>query len=83
MIKIGAVLQAVRMRAGLNQEDLAYKLHLSQSDISKIEKDRKLPALDTLARWTEVTNAKEVLVAYLCGIDGIAIMQSVLQLFGG
>lgn len=82
-MKIGAVLQAVRVRAGLTQEDLADKLHLSQSDISKIEKDRKFPQLDTLLKWIETTNAKEVLVAYLCGIDGITIMQNILQMFGG
>lgn len=83
MLKIGAALQSIRVRAGMTQEELAESLHLSQSDISKIEKDHKLPSLDIFYKWTEVTNAKEVLVAYLCGMDGIMIMQKILQILGG
>lgn len=83
MLKLGAVLRSMRHRAGFSQEEIAFQLNISQSTVSKIEKDRKLPDLPLLIRWADVTNAKEVIVAYLCGLDGITIMQSILQMFGG
>lgn len=82
-MKYGAILQACRERIGWNQEKLAEKLHCSQSDISKLERDRKKPDADTLLAWTEVTGAREVLVAFLCGMDGLSIMQSILQITVG
>lgn len=82
-MKVGAILQAVRTRAGLTQEDMADKLNMSQSCISKIEKDRKMPEFNIMLKWVEITNAKEVMVAFIYGIDGINMLQSVMQLIGG
>ncbi|BBI32453.1 helix-turn-helix domain-containing protein [Cohnella abietis] len=78
-MKYGSILQACRERMGWSQEELAHKLHCSQSDISKIEHDRKGLDLDTVIAWTEATAAKEVLVAFICGMDGITIMQQLFQ----
>lgn len=82
-MKLGAILQACRERAGLTQEEMADRLNRSQSCVSKFEKDRKMPDLPTLIHWLNITNTKEVLVAYLCGMDGLAIMQHILNLIGG
>ena len=80
--ELGAILRAVRVRAGLSQEELAARLNYNQSDISKFETGAKEPTASTLIKWLKVTNAHEVLVAYLCGLDGIAIMQNILGMFG-
>jgi Predicted transcriptional regulators len=81
-VELGAVLHACRERAGLSQEKLAEMLNRSRSCISKFEKNRKLIDAETLFKWADVTNAREVVVAYLYGLDGISMIQSVLQVTG-
>ncbi len=76
-------MQACRERAGLSQEQMAERLHRTQSCISKIEKDKKVPDMSTFLLWVEATGAKDVAVAFLCGMDGISIMQNVMQFVGG
>jgi transcriptional regulator with XRE-family HTH domain len=68
-LKYGAVMRAVRQRRGLNQEELAARMNMSQSDISKFENDRKIPDMATMMMWAEQTCAKEVLIAFLYGMD--------------
>jgi transcriptional regulator with XRE-family HTH domain len=79
---IGAILRAVRVRAGLSQEELADRLNYSQSDISKFETGAKEPTVTTFLRWLRETNAHEVMVAYFCGLDGLTIMQTILSMTG-
>jgi transcriptional regulator with XRE-family HTH domain len=81
--KFGAVLRACRERAGLSQEKLGELLYHDRSVISRIESDKAKIDAQTLFRWTEVTNAKEVLIAYFCGLDGLQIMQNILAIVGG
>lgn len=78
-MRVGAVLRACRTRAGLSQEELANRLFISQSDVSKYENDTMEPHISTLQAWTTNTQAPEVLVAFICGIDGLSIMQSILE----
>lgn len=78
----GAILKATRVRAGLSQEELAARLNYNQSDISKFETGRKEPPASVFLRWFGETNAHEVAVAYLCGLDGITIMQNILNMLG-
>ena len=82
-MKFGAILKACRIRAGLSQKQLARKLHISQSDISKYENDVKEPTISLFQAWCMNTQAQEVLVAFLCGMDGLNIMQNLLNLLGG
>ncbi len=82
-MKFGAILQACRERAGLTQEEIAEKLHRSRSCISKLENDRKTLDVPTLIQWAEATQAKEVVVAFLYGMDGISMIQNVMSLLGG
>ncbi|WP_020615788.1 helix-turn-helix domain-containing protein [Paenibacillus daejeonensis] len=82
-LNLGAVLKACRVRAGYCQEKMAELMYKSQSDISKIERDQKEPGIKTMLHWAEVTNAKEVVVAYIFGMDGMSIIQNVLPLIGG
>ncbi|MED3508043.1 helix-turn-helix transcriptional regulator [Bacillus velezensis] len=85
-LKLGTLLRSTRERAGLSQEHLAELLHRSRSCISKFENDKKSLDVPTYVRWMEATNAKEAMIATLCGIDPSAVAQSIqniMTLFGG
>lgn len=82
-MRVGAILKACRTRAGLTQEELAFRLHINQSDISKYENDRVEPTLSILRAWTNNTQSQEVMVAFICGVDGISIMQTIMDVIGG
>ena len=88
-MRVGAILKACRTRAGLNQEELAHSLHINQSDVSKYENDTKEPPLSILQAWTNNTQTQEVMVAFICGMDGLNILQKIidagmtLTIFGG
>lgn len=81
-MKYGAILRACRERIGLSQEEMAEKLFVSRSAVSKIETDKQEVTLRQVAHWLEATNAREVMVSFLCGMDGLSIMQSILQISG-
>lgn len=79
----GSLMRASRVRAGYSQEEMAFRMDYNQSDVSKFESGKKEPPITTFVRWFELTNCKEVVVAYLCGMDGITIMQNLMQVAGG
>lgn len=81
-MRYGAILRACRERMGFSQEEMAFRLNRSQGTISKLEKDKVVLDMDTAREWADVTGAKEVLVAFICGIDGVSIMQNLLNIVG-
>ncbi|MCF3941600.1 helix-turn-helix domain-containing protein [Oceanobacillus alkalisoli] len=78
-MKYGAILKACRTRSDLSQEELAHRLHINQSDVSKYENGTKEPTISLFQAWLNNTQAQEVMVAYLYGLDGIAIMQQLIE----
>lgn len=82
-MKLGAIIQACRERAGFSQEKLAELMNRTRSCISKFENNYKKPDVDEFLEILKHTNAKEVAVAYLCGMDGVAIMTQILPFLGG
>lgn len=82
-MKFGSILQACRERAGFSQEELAEKLNRTQSCISRFEKDKKIPDMNTFMQWMQATQTQEVAIAFLYGMDGISILQSLLPVIGG
>ena len=82
-MRVGAILKACRTRAGFSQEALADELYISQSDVSKYENDTMEPHLSTLQAWTSTTQSAEVMVAFIMGLDGLGIMQSILEITSG
>ncbi|MFP3326440.1 XRE family transcriptional regulator, partial [Planococcus sp. SIMBA_160] len=61
-------------------------LSRSRSCISKIENDQKVLDVTTYVRWMEATNAKEAMIATLCGIDPLAVTKqitAIMALLGG
>jgi transcriptional regulator with XRE-family HTH domain len=82
-LKYGAILKACRDRIGMSQEELALRLHRSRSAVSKLENDQQELDVKTLSQWAEITGAREVVVAFVCGMDGLTILQNLLPLMGG
>jgi len=79
-MRVGAILKACRTRAGLSQEELAHRLYINQSDISKYENDTKEPSISMFKEWATQTQTQEVVIAFILGIDGIGMMQQVFEL---
>lgn len=82
-MKYGGILKACRERAGMNQEELAFQLHVSQSDISKYETNVREPSITLFNQWIQQTQTQEVMVAFLCGVDGIGAMQQIIETMSG
>ena len=82
-MNVGALLRACRERAGLTQTQLANRLHIEQACVSRVENDRKTLDMLTFQKWVNVTQAQEVVVAFLYGMDGINMIQKLLPLIGG
>lgn len=78
-MKYGGILKACRERANLSQEELAFELNVSQSDISKYESNVREPTLNTLRLWMQQTQTQEVMIAFLCGVDGLSTMQIIMD----
>jgi len=77
-IEFGSQLRKMRKRAGMSQEDIALDLHMSISNVSRLESNKyQLKAVD-LVRWAEATNAMDMLVALLVGVD-VSIVQQILE----
>jgi transcriptional regulator with XRE-family HTH domain len=53
-VKLGAFLRAAREKAGIGLRELAGRLDLSPTHVSRIERDDGTsPSRDTLVRWAE------------------------------
>ncbi len=69
----------MRKDAGMSQEEIALELHMSISNVSRLETDKyELKAADLL-RWGNITNCPEVIAAMVLGID-VALLQQALEL---
>lgn len=82
-MRFGAILRRVRIEAGLSQEELAPRLFLPRSTVSKLENDKmEIKAVD-LIRWFQVTQAPEIAAALICGVDIAALSQIITTIVGG
>ncbi|GED71220.1 hypothetical protein BRE01_49220 [Brevibacillus reuszeri] len=77
-MEFGAILKACRVRSKMTQDQLAEKLHIARSCVSKLESGKKLLDVPTLVKWAEATSSREVVVACLYGMDGLSILQNVM-----
>lgn len=68
-LEFGMVLRKMRKRADLSQEQLAERLHLSRSNISRLESGKlELKARDLIA-WAKETNAQDMMIAFTMNVD--------------
>ncbi|MBM7634033.1 helix-turn-helix domain-containing protein [Geomicrobium sediminis] len=79
-MKYGGAMRALRKKAGYNQEEWAEINHMTQSDVSKYENNRKEPAISVFQTWCTNAQAPEVMVALIIGVDGIGMMTQIMEL---
>ena len=59
---VGSVLQKMRLKAGMTQEELASKAKVDRTYISMLEHDKKSPTLDMLFRLCQALGIKASMV---------------------
>jgi transcriptional regulator with XRE-family HTH domain len=59
---LGGILREAREKAGLSQEQLAFRAGLDRTYISQLENDRKSPTVQTLFRLCEAMKASPATV---------------------
>ena len=77
---LGLLLRKCREKAGMTQEQIARKLHWSQSCVSNAEKGKRLPDIFKIMDWARVTQAQEALALFVAGADVSYIIQTVLDM---
>ncbi|MEG0470742.1 MAG: helix-turn-helix transcriptional regulator [Solibacillus sp.] len=73
-------LKDFRERANITQIEMAQKLNMTQSHVSKYETGRKVVDLETFQRWTQITNSEVQAAIILFGTDIFAHAAQVLSL---
>ena len=75
----GEFLKGCRTRMGYNQDQMANVLNLSQSDISKIEKDYKEPRTSIFRDWTVATQSMDLGIAFLYGTELLTVVPHIIN----
>ncbi|MCM3620472.1 helix-turn-helix domain-containing protein [Sutcliffiella horikoshii] len=82
-MSFGKILRQLRVKAGYSQEELAEKIFLSRSAVSRLENDNLELKLADAIRWFQATRAPEAVAAMLCGVDINTLLQALSILAGG
>lgn len=77
-VSLGEFLKGCRERVGLKQIELAVALNLNQSDISKIESNRKEPPISIFKDWTIKTQSTELGIAFLYGTELLTAVPEIM-----
>lgn len=75
-LEFGSVLRKMRKGASLSQEALAEKLHISRSNVSRLETDDLQLKASDLIKWAKVTENQDLIAAMLLGIDVVVLQQA-------
>ncbi|WP_405103142.1 helix-turn-helix transcriptional regulator [Oceanobacillus sp. FSL H7-0719] len=68
-MEIGAKLKKMRRGAGISQQLMADLLHISRSNVSRLENENiELKAVD-LIKWCKITNNPDMLMVLYASID--------------
>lgn len=68
----------MRKAAGMSQEEVALELHMSISNVSRLETEKyELKAAD-LINWANATQSQESLAAIILGLD-VTVLQQALE----
>lgn len=79
----GEFLKGCRERYGFNQVQMAHVLNMSQSDISKIEKDHKEPRTSIFRDWTVATQSMDMGIAFLYGTELLTVVPDIINTMSG
>lgn len=62
-------LKEVRERAEITQQEMAQKLNMTQSHVSKYETGRKIIDVETFVSWVRITNSEAQAAVIMFGAD--------------
>lgn len=94
-MKFGPLLRQTRKGVGLTQEAMAEEIHIARSTISKLERDEMSLSAEDLLRWLQIIKARiqpgvmgsttplEVGIAFVQGVDIIALTDMLTRIVGG
>ena len=81
----GTLLRKMRLKGGLTQDQLAAKLNISRTNISKMENGKQGIQVEDFFAWTKSTNGQEALIAFLHNMDiltaGLQILVGFISIF--
>lgn len=77
MINVGEIIRSCRKKANWSQEELAFEMSMTQSTISRMEKNKVTCDINTLMDIAYKTNSPDVVMSMMFSID----MSVVAQLF--
>ncbi|MFB4471736.1 helix-turn-helix domain-containing protein [Oceanobacillus caeni] len=78
----GKMLKKMRLRKGWSQDELGDRLHMSYSNISRIENDKLSIRGKDLINWVRQTDSQDLLIALVMNIDVVSAAEMVLHLTG-
>ncbi|GAA0415366.1 hypothetical protein GCM10008934_02890 [Virgibacillus salarius] len=78
-MELGTTLRRMRRNAGFSQEKFAERMHMSRSNISKLEGNKLEIRGKDLIRWVQETSSQDILIALLCNIDIASATQIVTE----
>lgn len=79
MVNVGEIVKQCRKKMRWSQDELAFEANLSQSTISRLEKNKITCDVNTLMRIAEKTNAQDIVMAMLFNLD-MSVVSQMLQL---
>lgn len=82
-LEFGSVLRRMRRVADISQEEMAERLHISRSNVSRLENNRMELKASDLIKWCRVTNNPDVLMALYAGAEVAHTLQPLTQLITG
>lgn len=75
----GEMLKACRTYMAYSQEELAFLLHIQQSDVSRIESGQKEPPISLFVDWGRETACEHAVIAHLYRLYGMDALQNALR----
>lgn len=82
-VDVGWLLRKIRKKMKWSQEEAAFKMHTTQSTISRLEKNLVACEVNFLVRFAKLTHSEDVVIAALFSIDIVTQMVPLVPMFIG
>lgn len=80
-VDVGGLIRKCRKRMGWSQEEAAHQMHVTQSTISRLEKNIVACEVNFLVRFSKLTNSEDVVIAALFSIDILTQTMPMMPMF--
>ena len=80
---VGRLIRHCRKHMGWSQEEAAHQMHVTQSTISRLEKNMIACEVNFLVKFSKLTNSEDVVISALFSIDIVTQMVPLAPMFCG